>query len=383
MERLSNDRRSFLKSALAAGAYLAAASGPAARLASAARVKHFALDGEQARRLPIVNVSRDRIIRTVVGLRPYRAEGFVLAPERLGEKMVVHNYGHGGAGVTLSWGVATLAAEQARNLEERSVAVLGCGVIGLSTARVLQRRGKTVTIYAREMPPETTSNVAGALWYPTSAYDTSSVTADFTERFRLACRLSNREFQTYVGPDYGVRWIETYTLRTEAEPAGHEPAGGAELYPATRYYTDARRAFGFPFVRLFSTMLIEPHTYLRALMRDFHTAGGRIVLKDLKSREEVAALPERVVFNCTGLGAKALFGDQKLAPVRGQLEVLLPQPEVDYCYLGPNSLYMFPRRDGIVLGGSFEVDNQSLEPDAKTTARIVDGNAEIAKGLRR
>jgi D-amino-acid oxidase len=374
MERLSTDRRSFLKSALAMGAYLAASGGPAARLSFAADGLAFAADGESARRLPSLNVSRERIIRTVVGLRPYRAEGFVLAPERLGEKVVVHNYGHGGAGVTLSWGVATLAAEQARNLEDRSVAVLGCGVIGLSTARVLQRRGKTVTIYAREMPPETTSNLAGALWYPTSVYDTQKISADFNERFRLACRLSNREFQTYVGPDYGVRWIETYTLRTEAEPAGHEPAGGAELYPATRYYADARRTFGFPFVRLFSTMLIEPHTYLRALMRDFHTAGGRIVVRELKSCEEVAALSERVVFNCTGLGAKALFGDRQLTPVRGQIEMLLPQPELDYCYLS-NSLYMFPRRDGIVLGGTFE-------PDVKTTARIVEGHAEIAKGLR-
>lgn len=381
MERLSTNRRSFLKSALATGAYLAAAGGPAARLSFAADGLAFAADGESARRLPPLNVARERIIRTVVGLRPYRAEGFVLAPERLGEKVVVHNYGHGGAGVTLSWGVATLAAEQARNLEDRSVAVLGCGVIGLSTARVLQRRGKTVTIYAREMPPETTSNLAGALWYPTSVYDTQKISADFNERFRLACRLSNREFQTYVGPDYGVRWIETYTLRTEAEPAGHEPAGGAELYPATRYYADARRTFGFPFVRLFSTMLIEPHTYLRALMRDFHTAGGRIVVRELKSREDVAALSERVVFNCTGLGAKALFGDQQLTPVRGQIEMLPPQAELDYCYLA-NSLYMFPRRDGIVLGGTFEPDNYSLEPDLKTTARIVEGHTEIAKGLR-
>ncbi len=381
MERLSTGRRSFLKSAFATGAYLAAARGPAARLTFAADGLAFAADGESARRLSPLNVSRERIIRTVVGLRPYRAEGFVLAPERMDEKVVVHNYGHGGAGVTLSWGVATLAAEQARNLEDRSVAGLGCGVIGLSTARVLQRRGKTVTVYAREMPPETTSNLAGALWYPTSVYDTQKISADFNERFRLACRLSNREFQTYVGPDYGVRWIETYTLRTEAEPSGHEPAGGAELYPATRYYADARRAFGFPFVRLFSTMLIEPHTYLRALMRDFHTAGGRIVVRELKSREEVASLPERVVFNCTGLGAKALFGDRQLTPVRGQIEMLLPQAELDYCYLA-NSLYMFPRRDGIVLGGTFEPDNYSLEPDVKTTARIVEGHTEIAKGLR-
>ena len=202
--RLSTDRRGFLKSALAAGAYAAVASGPSSRIVRAAGGAAFTFksDGEQPRRLPPPNVAQDRIIRTVVGLRPYRDEGFVLAPERVNDKLVVHNYGHGGAGVTLSWGVATLAAEQARNLEDASVAVIGCGVIGLSTARVLQRRGKTVTIYAREMPPETTSNVAGALWYPTSLYDAQRITPDFNERFRLACRLSNREFQTYVGPDY-------------------------------------------------------------------------------------------------------------------------------------------------------------------------------------
>jgi glycine/D-amino acid oxidase-like deaminating enzyme len=376
MKSLSTtDRRSFLASAFAAGAYAALAGGPTARAA-------FAAEGEPPRRLPPLKVSLDRRIRTVVGLRPFRDEGFVLTNERLGEKVVVHNYGHGGAGVTLSWGVALLAAEQARNLEDKSVAVIGSGAVGLATARVLQRRGKTVTVYARELPPETTSNIAGALWMPTSVYDPRRITPEFMERFKLASRLSNREFQTLVGPEYGVRWVETYTLRANPEPAGWEPAGGAELYPASRYYADARKAFGFPYVRQFSTMLIEPHTYLRALARDFQQAGGRVVVRELKSREEVAALPERVVFNCTGLGARALFGDQGLTPVRGQLEVLLPQPELDYCYLH-SSLYMFPRRDGVILGGTFEHDNYSLDPDAHTGARIVEEHAQVAKGFRR
>jgi D-amino-acid oxidase len=379
MERLSTDRRSFLKSALASGAYLAAASGPASRQALAANGMHLAADGEQARRLPILNVSRDRAIRTVVGLRPYRAEGFVLAPERVGEKVVVHNYGHGGGGVSLSWGVAQLAAEQARNLEDKSVAVIGCGVVGLSTARVLQRRGKAVTVYARELPPETTSNVAGALWYPTHVYDPQKASKTFLERYGLACRLSHREFQSYVGPEYGVRWMETYTLGSE--PSGRELPGGAELYPETHYYTDARKSFGFPFVRQFTSMVIEPQTYLRALLRDFYTAGGRVVIRELKTREEVAQLPERVVFNCAGLGARALFGDEGMASMRGQIEVLLPQPEIDYCYLA-NSLYMFPRADGLILGGTFEAGNWSLDQDPKTTTRIIEGNAEIAKGLR-
>ena len=366
------DRRSFLASALAAGSYAALSNGPAA----------LAAQEEPPRRLPPLKVSRDRVIRTVVGLRPYRAEGFVLTNERLGEKFVVHNYGHGGGGVSLSWGVALLAAEQARSLEDKTVAVLGCGVVGLSTARTLQRRGKAVTVYTRELPPETTSNVAGALWYPTHVYDPQRVSPTFLERFGLACRLAHREFQSYVGPEYGVRWLETYTLRTEAEPPGHEPAGGAELYPELRRYADARTFSGYSHIRRFTSLMIEPQTYLRALLRDFYTAGGKLVVRELKTREEVAQLPERVVFNCTGLGARALFGDQGLASMRGQIEVLLPQPELDYGYLA-NSLYMFPRADGVILGGTFEAGNWSMDADAATTARIIEGNAQIARGLRR
>ena len=56
-----------------------------------------------------VHVSEDRVIRTVVGLRPYRSAGFVVRAEKLGDKLLVHNYGHGGGGITLSWGTSDLA----------------------------------------------------------------------------------------------------------------------------------------------------------------------------------------------------------------------------------------------------------------------------------
>jgi glycine/D-amino acid oxidase-like deaminating enzyme len=103
-------------------------------------------------------------------------------------------------------------------------------------------------------------------------------------------------------------------------------------------------------------------------------------VKEFRSREEILRLPEPVIFNCTGLGARALFGDEKLGPVRGQLEVLLPQPEIDYCYLG--SGYMFPRRDGVILGGTFDHDDWFLEPRPEQTTQILESHAEIMKGLK-
>jgi len=91
-----------------------------------------------------------------------------------------------------------------------------------------------------------------------------------------------------------------------------------------------------------------------ALLRDLREGGARVVVRDLYGRDDVLALPEPLVANCTGLGARELFGDTGFVPARGQLVSLLPQPEIDYLTLGDNLTYMFPRRDGILLGGTFE-----------------------------
>src|SRR5687768_8762754 len=91
------DRRAFIGSA-AAGLAL---PGCVARPRPPAALKPSCL--------PRVNVSAARIIRTVAGLRPYRPSGFVVRAEALGDKRLVHNYGHGGAGITLSWGSSRLA----------------------------------------------------------------------------------------------------------------------------------------------------------------------------------------------------------------------------------------------------------------------------------
>ena len=328
-----------------------------------------------------VKVSRQRLIRTVVGLRPYRPGGFLVDAERLGDKLLVHNYGHGGAGITLSWGSAQLAWELSKDSAQKQSAVLGCGVIGLSTARLLQRRGHSVTIYARDLPPETTSNIAGGFWFPTSVYDGRTVSPQFLDQFRRACQIANRAFQLLVGPEYGVRWIDTFELLRGPEGTTSEFPGGAELYPDIQMHQDRKRYFGTENVRQFSTMLIEPQTYMNVLLRDFHIAGGKVVVRELQSREEISQLAESLIFNCTGLGARKLIGDQTLSPVRGQLEILVPQPEIDYCYLA-GAGYMFPRRDGIVLGGTFDHDVWSLEPDPATVTGILEAHAAIMKRMK-
>ncbi len=90
---------------------------------------------------------------------------------------------------------------------------------------------------------------------------------------------------------------------------------------------------------------------------------------------QLSTLSEPVVLNCTGLGARDLFGDRELMPIKGQLHVPIPQPEVDYAMVG-QGLYMFPRRDGIILGGTFERGVETMDVNRaaeQRTSRVTNG----------
>jgi hypothetical protein len=158
------------------------------------------------------------------------------------------------------------------------------------------------------------SNIAGGFWSPTSVYDSEQATTKFTEQFRLASQISNRAFQMLVGAEYGVRWIETFELYRNEASLGRELPGGDALYPQTEIHRDPEHYFGFPFVRQYNTMLIEPPVYLNALLRDFYIAGGKLVVKEFRSPEEIARLPEPVIFNCTGLGARVCLAMRNSFP---------------------------------------------------------------------
>src|SRR5689334_22765907 len=165
-----------------------------------------------AHRLAKVLVSPERVIRHDVGLRPFRRSGFNVSIERLGDKPLIHNYGHGGGGMSLSWGTAHLVLQYALATPYRDAAVIGCGAVGLATARLLQDHGFTVTIYARDLPPNTTSNIAGASWAPVTVVDPAYRTPVFDDHFVRAARFAFRYFQHLVGSRYGVWWRETYFL---------------------------------------------------------------------------------------------------------------------------------------------------------------------------
>jgi D-amino-acid oxidase len=358
------DRRSFIGSATATLAL------PGCTTLSART------EGSRTGCLPPVLVSPDRVIRTVAGLRPYRAAGFVVRAEALGDKRLVHNYGHGGAGITLSWGTSKLATLLGLQGHEGPVAVLGAGVMGLTTARLVQEAGFPVTLYAKALPPDTTSNVAGGQFHPFGHYQRSRVTPEWRAQFLAAVDYSWRRFQIMVGEDYGIRWLPTYSEGDEPEPT-LVPG----FPPVNRMLRPDEHPFPVASLYRYDTLYIETGRFLRQLLRDIQLAGGAIRIRDFATPAEIATLPERLVFNCTGLGARDLFGDTGMAPIRGQLAILLPQPEVRYA-VTVEAGYMFPRADGILLGGTFERGEEDATPQPDDIARIVASHQRLFAGFR-
>ncbi len=296
------------------------------------------LPGNDCDLAPVL-VSPDREIRTVVGLRPHRPSGFVVRAEKLGEKLIIHNYGHGGGGITLSWGTSQLATELLPGEPSSPVAVIGCGAVGLATARLLQDRGLHVTIYASELPPNTTSNVAGGQWLPFDVFEFGKQSTAFMNQFLRATEFAYRRYQTLLGARYGIHWIRNYSLRhgefDEADLEGMQ-SPIRKFMPEMRDLSEAEHPFsGYQHVRKYDTMLIEPPIYLNAMLTDFRIAGGTVRTVKFEHVTQLQQLAERVIFN------------------------------------------------GILLGGLFQEGEWSLSVDEATRARVLRGHAQFFGSFRR
>lgn len=324
-------------------------------------------------------VSMDNVIRVITGHRPFRPQGFVVRGEQMDNKFIVHNYGHGGSGISLSWGSSALALREVRGRKPTAVAVIGSGVMGLTSARLLQDAGWEVTIYTRDVYRHTTSNVAAGEWGPFSAHRPSVSSDAFKSQLEWASRIAHHAYTNLTGAKYGVRWLEAYNLGTTAfEELRSDNI--SDLFTYVNNFGPGEHPFPTPYAQSFVTMQIDPGTFMRQLVEDFLTAGGKFVIRDFANVDEILGLHESTVFNCTGLGAARLFGDDDLVPAKGQLVFIPPDPAVDFMSFGGVNgrtfvnggfLHMFPRADVVLMGGTFKEGDYTTHVETDETERIV------------
>lgn len=329
-----------------------------------------------------IRASVDRIVDIAVGIRPFRAQGPRIEAERRFGKALVHHYGHGGSGWSLSWGSAqrALALVQASGARPGDrIAVIGCGAIGLTTARTAQQAGYRVRLYAKDRPPRVHSSAATGLWTPDSRIVANEHASDtWQDGWEAMARASFKVHQSYLGlPSGPVEWHDGYVIADDGFdtplPGHADEPEYPDLYdrihdlrPQGRALAPGEHPFRSPHVRRFTQLVFNIPAYQRLLLDDFARDGGELVQRELHTPRDFARLPERVIVNCTGDGARTLLGDAGMTPVRGQTARLIPQPEVDYAviYRGHNCVAL-PRRDGLLVAamGEHDFGSADLQPD--------------------
>jgi D-amino-acid oxidase len=343
----------------------------------------------------------------MIGVRPHREGGVRLEVERefifsrSGPKFLIHNYGHGGAGITLSFGCASVVADHVRTVmrdmgarRRLSVAVIGSGVIGLTVASELRRRWPhlRITVYAKDLDVRrTTSFKAGGQFEPSGIYaeyetkEGRNVLADYLRRSR------NRIVE--LGDmgrwrRYGIAYRRNYTLD--------------HRIPAFDAYTPqdvvAKPRTGIlPFQNLnvigreYRTWLINPTILLPQLISDLTRSRVSFRRRMFADLQALADLKEEIIVNCTGYGAKALVKDDQMMARRGHLVLLRRTlPRQFYFFSGGcvnyRTMYVFCRQRDIVVGGSVQDDNESesaSSDDNRIFRQIVENARNVFEGRPR
>jgi glycine/D-amino acid oxidase-like deaminating enzyme len=244
----------------------------------------------------------------------------------------------------------------------------------MTTAMLLVELGLRVTIYAEHFWGKTTSNVAGGQWAPSVVKYRARDTQQFTEILEI----SYRRFKDSIGKGFGVSAVPNYTMESH-------PAFDTVLKLSPNLIPPPDMLKNLPFKHMngpgyrYHTLLVEPPIFLKRLEQDLRRANVPFVSRKFLTPAKVFELREDVVINCTGYGAKELWRDNALFPIKGQLALLSPQPKLKYLF--GRSGYLFPRMDAVVIGGTFEEGDDTTAVDVPKCRRLVNTLEQVFSGV--
>lgn len=322
------------------------------------------------------NISRENMIGNMTGIRPYRKTGVRLEAELLQDKLIIHNYGYGGSGLTLSFGGSKEVLEILNNQKFSSgtVAVLGAGVVGLATAYDLLEKGFEVYIYSEKWNPNLTSNVAAGSWTPHSL--PSDISPEKKQLHQSMLEIAEKRFLRSTGSDpefAGVSLMCYYILTpgNSQEVKITNPAEEVIVHFDNGTIKNGRKIF---------RVGLDGKLFMEDLFSKVKSKGAVLQQKHFESIEELLNLKEPVIVNCMSLGSRELFNDEEFTPVRGQIVHFKPQDGIDYMLFQniPESNYFFhiyPWSDRIVLGGVYEHGKEELMINQEAIDKIIE-NAE-------
>jgi len=300
--------------------------------------------------LKVPDLNKEKIIGYSTGLRPYRKSGIRLETERIGDTLLIHDYGHGGTGISLSWGCAKEAVNmmEKSGKTDKSVSILGAGVIGLTTAHILKDLGYEVTVYAREFTPLTTSDKAAGIFsahFSLGTMDESWFTHIYDISYKNFYHLA-----TSLNPEFrGIFLLPGYLQDDQYKIT--------DVIPESHCIVECNGVKKVCQKRL--DIIFDLTIYMNDLFDKAKQKGIIFEQRNFQSIDDVLILKDKVIFNCTGLGSRELFNDADLIPVKGHQVILQSQSDIQFVavkkYPDKNSFFaLIPWKTQLMIGGSLE-----------------------------
>ncbi|MCY4070934.1 MAG: FAD-dependent oxidoreductase [Chloroflexi bacterium] len=245
----------------------------------------------------------------------------------------------------------------------RKATVIGGGVSGLSSALNLQLAGFDVRILTRDLPQVTASSAAGAVWSGGGVAGRSRTWADdsLSHFLALATRADSgvglRRMRQVFPQQVSDPWFKDRLPFFAKMPPEELPSGGQDGW-------------------IMDVPIVAPPRYLQNLQDQFLGAGGKLEAREVASLDALEG-ESRLLVNCTGAWAKYVTPDPEVFPIRGQT-LLIDAPQIRSGYMrASDDTYLFPRDDGLLLGGIYQYGSWQAEADAEQTRDILERCSQI------
>jgi len=257
---------------------------------------------------------------------------------------------------------------------DKRIAIVGAGISGLSCAYTLMDKNYSIDIFAKEFSPNITSNKAAAFWFPYHIRNDKRGIEWGNKSYALYKKLA-ADKSSGISMKQLTKVLRKDVTEEESEWVDFMPEGSYHLIKDTLIHSRYAKAYNVV------VPLIETQIFLPYLQNTLIENKVKFIRRAIKNFKQLSPEYDAVI-NCAALGARELCNDQTVIPVRGQVALLAPKNDLPIFLDNERPLYIVPRKDAIIIGGTYEegVEKEITEP--ATIKKLLQNAYEVFPSLK-
>jgi D-amino-acid oxidase len=255
----------------------------------------------------------------------------------------------------------------------KTIAIIGAGISGLSCAYLLSKKNYSITVFAKAFSPDITSNRAAAFWFPYHIRNDKRGIEWSKKSYEFYKALSANA-STGISMKQLIKVLRENVVEEEPVWIDFMPEGSCNIIPKEKLKPGIAKAYDV-LVPLIETQIFLP--YLQQLLKEKNVVFEQGTVENFS---ELSSFD--IILNCTGLGSRKLCNDASVIPVRGQVGLIETKTEMPIYLDNEMPLYLVPRKDAMIVGGTYEenIFDETTEP--KTIEHLLNNAYSVFPELK-